>query len=266
MLHLFVTVTRLRVIVCRNLVTLFSCSYLTLVISRRFVFTINNPEGLLLEEDFIALGASYMVYQTELGEQGTLHFQGYLEFPKPVRRSHIARTLPTAHTEPARGTGQQCEDYCTKEETRMDGPYRYGTRSRGAGSRTDILALRDAVRDGKRDRELFEDDAVAGAAIRYCRGVDRMVAAYDSPPMREDVRVILHFGPPGTGKTHCAHSPKAFYYDGSQGEFWIGYNGEDTVILDEFGGHVLRPLMFQRLCDKYPLWLPIKGGQVPCKV
>lgn len=218
------------------------------------------------EYDFEALGASYMVYQEEVGENGTYHFQGYLEFKQAVRRAHIAKRLPTAYTAPAQGTAQQCEEYCTKEDTRVGGPFRYGAISKGQGSRSDVLALRDAVRDGKRDRELFDDDAVAGAAIRYCRGVDRMVSSYDTPPTRENVRVIFHFGPPGTGKTHCAHQEEAFYFDGSSGDFWIGYAGQDTVILDEFGGHTVKPLTFQRLCDKYPMWLPIKGGQVPCKV
>lgn len=219
-----------------------------------------------MEEDMEAMGASYLVFQTEMGEQGTLHFQGYLEFKAQVRFSHIKRFLPTAHIELARGTPQQCDEYCSKEETRMDGPYRFGTMSRGQGSRSDVLALRNAVRAGATDRELFDDDECAGPAIRYPSGVARLRAAFEVPPERPDVRVIFHFGPPGTGKTHCAHSAEAFYFDGNSGEFWVGYNGQDTLILDEFGGHVLKPLIFQRLCDKYPLWLPIKGGQVPCKV
>lgn len=39
-------------------------------------FTINNPEGLL---DFDTLPPhKYCVYQEEIGENGTLHFQGYV--------------------------------------------------------------------------------------------------------------------------------------------------------------------------------------------
>lgn len=58
----------------------------------------------------------------------------------------------------------------------------------------------------------------------------------------------------------------AFYYDGNNGGFWIGYKGEKKVILDEFGGHTMPPLLFQRVADKYKLWLPIKGGQIPCNI
>jgi len=35
------------------------------------------------------------------------------------------------------------------------------------------------------------------------------------------------------------------------------------IILDEFGGHCLTPLMLQRLCDVYPMVANVKGGHVP---
>lgn len=58
----------------------------------------------------------------------------------------------------------------------------------------------------------------------------------------------------------------AYYFDGNNGGFWIGYQGQSVAILDEFGGHTLSPLYLQRLCDQYPLWLPIKGGETPCYI
>lgn len=221
-----------------------------------------------MEDDFVSLQASYMVYQEEMAPTTNMvHFQGYLEFPIPRRMAWIKKVLgQTVHLEPASGTPAQCEAYCTKDDTRVAEPIRFGTLSQGPGARTDVLRLRDAVRDGKRGRDLYDDDLVAGAAIRYGRGVSDMARAYSTAPLREGVRVIYHFGPPGTGKTHCAYSEKAYFFDGNQGEFWIGYNGQETLVLDEFGGHVLKPLMLQRLCDKYPLWLAIKGGEVPCNV
>lgn len=58
----------------------------------------------------------------------------------------------------------------------------------------------------------------------------------------------------------------AYYFDGNQGGFWIGYKGQETCIFDEFSGAVLPPKMFQRVADKYPLWLPVKGGEEPCRI
>lgn len=213
-------------------------------------------------EDFIEWGAVYLVYQEEVGESGTHHLQGYIQMPRPVRWSHFK--LDGAHWEVPNGTPDQNIAYCTKSDSRVGGPYMYGVPSKGMGARNDLLALRDAVRSGKRGRELFDDDALAGSAIRYCRGLEALCNAYMELPTRTDVRVIFHYGPPGTGKTHCAHTEGAYYYDGHNG-FWNNYKGESVIILDEFGGHVLTPLLFQRLCDKYPLSCNVKGGSVPCR-
>lgn len=253
------------------------------------MFTQNNPEGLLGESDFRAIGARYLVFQEEVGDLGTHHLQGYVEMRQPVRFSHFREVIPGAHWEPAKGTSDECEEYCTKEETRVGGPYRWGSRG-GQGKRNDLITLREAIKEGKRGRELFDDDSCLGPAVRYSRGVEKLVEAYDPPVRRDAILVTFHYGPAGkypspwgspaisslrlltfffffagSGKTHCCHSDDAYYFDGNNG-FWEGYAGQSKVILDEFSGHVLTPLMFQRLCDKYPLMLNVKGGSMPCKV
>lgn len=170
----------------------------------------------------------YLVFQEEMGESGNHHLQGYLEMDRPVRHTHFYPLLRRANFEKAYGTGAQNRTYCTKEETRMSGPFEIGTLSGGQGSRSDILALRDAVKSGKRGRELYDDDAVAGSAIKYGRGVVDMVNAYAPRVSRDDLCVTFHFGPAGTGKTFCCDSGDAYYFDGNNG-FWNGYQGEKKV-------------------------------------
>lgn len=182
--------------------------------------------------------------------------------PKPVRFTHF-KGLEGAHFEPAHGTAEENIKYCSKEESRVGGPYIFGKASVGQGNRADIIALRDAIRAGKRADELFGDDRTVVAATKYTRAMDKMVECFGTAVPRDDIVVTFHYGPSGTGKTHCASSPGAYYFDGNNG-FWNGYKGETSIILDEFGGHCLTPLMFQRLCDKYPLLLNIKGGSMPC--
>lgn len=217
-----------------------------------------------MEDEFKAWGATYLIYQEEIGESGTHHFQGYIEMPKSVRFTHFG--MHGAHFEKAHGSAEECKKYCSKEETRVDGPYEFGTISRGQGSRADIIALRDAVKVGKTKREIFEDDSLTVAATKFSRGMEDMFQAFATPVSRENIRVVFHYGPPGTGKTFCCHHPDAYYFDGNSNGFWNGYKGQDTLILDEFSGRTLPPLELQRVCDMYPLMINVKGGSMPCKV
>lgn len=162
---------------------------------------------------------SYFIYQEEMGASGNHHLQGYIEMPRPVRISHFRPLLEKARFDVRKGTAQQASDYCDGMDYKlkidpddksivMSGPYKFGEISKGQGSRTDIVALRDAVKSGKRGRDLYDDDGLVGAAVKYSGGVQRMVDAYTAPKMRGEFRCILHYGPPGTGKTHCCFDPE----------------------------------------------------------
>lgn len=229
--------------------------------SRRFCFTWNNPPYMLHESDMAEYDMTFLHYQEEIGgEGGTHHFQGYIEISKSRRKTHFLPLMHGAHIEPARGTAEQNIAYTSKDRTFVAGPYVYGVPSK-QGERVDLIKLRNAIRNGISYRELYDDDQLVGAAVRYVRGVERMVEVYSEAIGRDNVYVTLHYGPPGTGKTHCANelSPEAYWFDGNNG-FWNGYENEKAVILDEFGGHALTPLAFQRLCDKYPFRANVKGG------
>lgn len=229
------------------------------------MFTFNNPPGLILESDFKSWGARYLCYQEEVGLEGTHHFQGYIETFTPVRWSHF-KGLEGAHFEPAIASVNKNNEYCSKlgDVGRVGGPYVYGKPSSGPGMRDGILAIRDAIRDGKRGRELADDDTLVGPYFKYQRGVDALVRDYTPSIDRTNVVVTFHYGPSGTGKSHCCFTPDAYFLDANNG-FWNGYDGQSKVILDEFGGHVMSPLQLQRLCDKYPYECNTKGlGRNPC--
>jgi len=94
--------------------------------SRRWMFTLNNPEGLIPEDEIAGWQSTYVIYQEEVGECGTHHFQGYIEMPKSVRCSHFYPSLRGAHFDRAAGNPEQCKAYCSKAETRVGGPYEFG--------------------------------------------------------------------------------------------------------------------------------------------
>lgn len=199
------------------------------------------------------------------------HIHRYIQLTQRMSMTTLAANseFAHAHLEPAKGKPAQNEAYCTKPEGRVGGPYRSGTlrSTTTQGQRSDLVNARDQLKQGKRFMDLVDDDELITVAAKFPRFVERLETEFNAPPARSDIHVVLHFGPAGTGKSHCAcggnpADPDIYYFDG-QGVFWEGYKGQKTVILDEFGGHVMSPLIWQRVCDKYPFIVPLKGRSTP---
>lgn len=237
--------------------------------AKYYCFTLNNPT--YLPELFRCEDIQYAVFQEEIGEQGTPHIQGYIILTARKRITQLKTLIPDlarAHFEVARGSPQQNYDYCTKEDTRMSGPYEYGTLpAQAQGKRSDILALRDSLKSGKRFLEMADDDSVVVPLAKYMRFVERYQTETVVHPDRSNLKVIFHYGPAGTGKTHCCHhgvDPKDIYfYDAELKGFWDGYTGQSTIVLDEFTGHFMTPTNLNRLLDIYPFTLNLKGRSTP---
>lgn len=98
--------------------------------NRSYCFTVNNYEGIISEADWNDLqsqGATYLIYQEEIGEQGTIHLQGYISFSQPKSMQQVCNFLPGSSCRVANGSAEQNKTYCTKEEGRLGGPYEFGT-------------------------------------------------------------------------------------------------------------------------------------------
>lgn len=84
---------------------------------RRWCFTLNNPlpgSLELLVKQFGERGAKYVIGR-EIGEEGTPHLQGYVNFNGLIRFSTLKRQWPRCHWEAARGSEQQNIKYCSKD-------------------------------------------------------------------------------------------------------------------------------------------------------
>ena len=131
--------------------------------SKYWCFTINQPT----EQDDIAIdnlrnSSSYLIYQLEQGENGTPHYQGYVEFAIRKRGSTIKNLIPRGHIEVRRGNSKQASDYCKKEESRLDGPWESGVLSDPhPGSRNDLLAVKEAIDEGKSLTEISNEHFAA---------------------------------------------------------------------------------------------------------
>ncbi len=123
---------------------------------RNWVFTVNSPNpphtGLLTGGDHV----KFYEFQLEVGDSGTQHYQGYILFSE--RKSFAqakAAIAPRAHIERMQGTVEESRVYCTKEP-RLAGPWSFGTRPVGCGTRTDLADVRTMIDDGKSDVDIAE--------------------------------------------------------------------------------------------------------------
>lgn len=229
--------------------------------SRAWVFTLNNHSSVDVPNTF---EGKYCIWQEEQGEAGTRHLQGYIVWNTPKRLSAIKKYAPTAHWEVRRGTHDQAKAYCSKEETRLSGPFTYGEEPLGSGTRSDLISLKRSIDEGKSQLELFEDHFEP--MLKYHKGI-ALYRSLKVPPRTEKTKVIVLFGPTGTGKSYHAHTqfPNAASVSPpteSKGPIWFdGYDGNVATIIDEFYGWIRHDTML-RLCDAYAYRAPIKGGFV----
>lgn len=224
--------------------------------SKFWVFTLNNPDGLL---DFTTSEAvKYAVYQEEVGDAGTPHFQGYVELHTTRQLPFMKKLIPGAHWEMRRGTQAEARDYAMKADTRVSGPYEHGTFVPAQqGARTDLLALKDVLIKKTSLKDVAEQHFPTW--LKYHRGVDRFLELQRTKVRPEQVEVELHLGATGLGKTHYAIESNPGAYLKPPGEWWDGYEDQDVVIIDEYKGWL--PFhMLLRVCDKYPVKVEVKGG------
>ncbi len=238
---------------------------------RAWIGTINNPEedsvlSRLAREPVLPDGVSYIAFQLEKGEKGTPHYQVYCECSKARFVSWFQKHIAPGHWEPRNGSAVQASLYCTKDDTRIEGPWTIGTISKGAGSRTDLVDFKDAIRSGKRKRDLWESHTVQMAKYRHM--YDDLRRCH-RPERSVELTVALLVGKTGTGKTYTVWNQwKADGYWGlpvSGGRMWFdGYDGERNVLFDDFAGKMSKVglSMLLRILHEYPIQVEVKGSFV----
>lgn len=206
------------------------------------------------------------VWQMELcPTTSKLHLQGYCEFKRPKRMAAVKRILgDSVHLEGRKGTREQAIEYCRKESTRFAGPWEYGDLGGvSPGKRTDLHDVAERIIHGSASRrELVED--FGHLYVRYSRGLENLLslrAKWEAPEWR-DVKTVVYYGQAGTGKTRRAVEESGgdyFILHCAERVWFDGYDGESTLIIDDFYGWIRYGLLLH-LLDGYRLRVEIKGG------
>lgn len=212
--------------------------------------------------------ATYAVGQIEEGEEEhTRHLQCFLQLKDAHRLTWLKRHVHDgAHWEPMRGTAIQASEYCKKEATRVQGPWEFGILTKH-GKTMGLDEAIELVMSGAPLRQVIEQ--FPRIWVQHGRGLsdlrqrlnldcDRRVFGPEGP------EVWVLYGPSGTGKSRFVAErwPDAFWKIPGE-KWWDGYDRHETVVLDDFKDASLSLTDMQRLLDRYPLWVEVKGGAVP---
>lgn len=222
----------------------------------------------------------YLCYQLERGSNGgNDHLQGYVHFKKKVRFGYVQSIpgLQGAHLEVARGSPADNRAYCTKEDTRIVGILPCGTEFTGhesgdinlcsfKGQRNDLLAVKRRIDAGESEYALFHDESTFVPMIRMYKGF-REYRRSAFPVRSERTKFICFIGLTGCGKSYTAKSlyPDAYYLPMVKSGglvYWDGYEGQETVIVEEMYGNRFNHNFLKMLGDEGPLMVPVTFGQV----
>lgn len=248
--------------------------------SRSYCWTLHaySPED---EAHILGIECRYVCFGRETcPTTGSKHLQGYIEFSKP-RRLNNAKALfnnERVHLESRRGTREDARNYCFKgtqpheewQDLKESGPNWGRERSceesgdwsaGGQGRRTDLQRVAEMVKANATKLEIL--DELPGAFIKYNKGIEAAIALKERESTKSfrEVRVDVLWGDSGTGKTDFAHSedPNIFTVNPEDTFPFDGYDGEKTILLDDFYGD-LKYSHLLRVLDGHQLRINIKGG------
>lgn len=215
-------------------------------------FTINNPEK--KPEELVA-ASKFSIYSLEVGENGTEHYQGYVQMKKQCRLSAMSKLCPRAHFEQAKGTPAQNVAYCSKKP--IAGPWVTGEIVK-QGQRSDLEEVGQKVLDGAKLSDIAKEHI--STYCRYHKGLQALKNVTIKP--RDEVtECVVIYGPTGVGKTTDVKKMYPDAYWKMNGEWWDGYEQQEVVVLDEFYGWLPFAVLL-RLLDGTPLKVPTKGSFV----
>lgn len=214
---------------------------------RNACFTLNNwtpGEYQTIEK----LDVKYMVVGKEIGENGTPHLQGYVEFKTAKRFTTLKKLNARIHWEARKGTAEQAAEYCKK-----DGDFIEIGEISKQGKRTDLDELKKTIVAGTK-----VDDIVMESPMLYHQ-YGRTLNKIEDLAMRKRFRTemtqgIWYWGETGAGKSHKAFegfTPETHYVYTNDGGWWDGYTQQETVIINDFRGQIPYGELLN-LVDKWP--------------
>ena len=133
---------------------------------KHWCYTLNNYTPTDVERlSTLPHGATYHVFGKEVGDSGTPHLQGFISFSKKKKLNPARKVIGEAHMTIARSVPASIE-YCKK-----DGDFEeFGVLPKGQGSRSDLEAFKEAVKQGLLNPKTLREEhsTVMARSPRFC--------------------------------------------------------------------------------------------------
>ena len=213
----------------------------------------------------------YFVFQVEKGvETGYKHYQLYLEHSKRVSFSTLKNIVPFAHIERREGTKKDAFEYCTKQDTRLHGPFEFGERPSFQDTNEVIRSKKEMlladVMKGKSDIELL----VAYPTIFSQKLVNeyRKILGINLFTQNRDVVCTYITGVAGSGKSSYIRrkygNENIYVVSDYERDPFGGYVGQNVIVFEEYRSQFPLSVFLQYL-DIYPLQLPCRYSNVAAR-
>lgn len=243
---------------------------------RSWVFTLNN----YTEEEITTLkdvDCKFIIFGKEIGDNGTPHLQGYIQFKNSKRLSECKNINNRAHWESAVAGPQKNVDYCSKGSQSKAEWTEHGTGGPNFGKNADVWSKGVQPVIGKRpieDRiarnkelvekplnELVDQGTISLKEVRMIKNARMDLLQERSPYRADDVRGVWIWGPPGAGKNAKAKAEYPDFFIKAQNKWWDGYAGQHNVIIEDFDKPALGSDI-KKWADKWECTAEVRGGTV----
>lgn len=207
---------------------------------------------------------SYQTWTEHAPETGTLHRHYWLIFHKAVYGTKVKKLFEEqlnieVHVAPSKKKFDQRQAYIVKDPARGE-CISFGELNQDQGYRSDLKSAADAIASGANLEELAV--SFPELIMKYPNGI-KMLLSIQKKPITPPKNVIWIYGNSGLGKTfrHFNPDPNKCYLKNPMTEWWNGYKGQETVIIDDLrpDSKISRGHLIQ-LLDVYGTKVDVKFG------
>lgn len=208
-------------------------------------------------ETICSIECRYLVVGKETAPTtGTEHLQGYVVFDNARALKAVAKLLLQSHVEVARGNHEQASNYCKKEGDFVE----HGVLP-SQGHRKDLLDVANSIIAKRSINELALESP--DIYIKYHKGMlalrSQVLSTQTDRPTLDNLWI---WGASGAGKSRSVREDNPSLYLKGLNKWWDNYDGEECVLLDDFGpehGKFLTGYLKQ-WSDHYAFSAEFKGG------